>query len=112
MTHDMWQMATEHVSFHYNFTDSRQRLETVKEKHDGRKVDAKVIRSIALDPYLSRENLSKVITFGHMEMEHVLKKFYEEEMHLGNLQKETEKRVQAPMNDEDYKSGDVKNARA
>ena len=105
-------MGAEHVDFHNHFADAQQRLKSLKNSNGVEELDPEVVRSTALDPYLSPGNLPKVMAFGHMHMEQALKKFGEEEVRLGNLQKETEKRVQALVNDEDYKSGDGKNAGA
>ena len=112
MTKAMEEMGNEHVDFHNHFADARKRLEEMKKAYGGKELDAEVIRSTALQGYLSGGNLPKVMAFGHMEMENVLKDFEKEEMRLGNLQKETARRVEALLGSRDSKYANGQNAGA
>lgn len=99
MTQAMKEMGAEHNNFHQPFTDVQKGLEDLKKAYGVKELDVEVIRSTALDSYLSEGNLLKVTAFGHLQMEKVLKEFEEEEKVLGNLQKETVKRVEALLGD-------------
>ena len=87
----MNEMGAEHVNFHKHFTDVQKRLEDMKKTYGGNELDVEVIRATALDTYLSDGNLPKVMAFGHLELEKILKEFRQEEQKLGDLQKETAK---------------------
>ena len=112
MTQAMKDMGAEHVEFHNHFADAQRRLENTKKAYGGKELDAEVIRSIALEGYLSEGNLPKVMAFGHMEMEKVLKDFEKAEMRLDSLQKETARRVEALLGNRDYECGKGQNAGA
>ncbi len=106
MTHAMQQMGTEHTSFHDHFADVKKRFENVKKAYGGKELDIEVVRSTALDRYVSEGNIPKVMALGHFEMEMVLKAYEEAEVRLGNLQKETARRVEALVGDRGCEDGD------
>ena len=94
MKRAMREMGAEHVNFHEHFADVQKRLEDMKKAYSSNNLDVEVIRATALDPYLSDGNLPKVMAFGHLELEKVLKEFKEEEEKLDHLQKETARLVE------------------
>ncbi len=105
MTQAMKDMAAEHANFHDGFNDVLNDLEMMKKRYGVKELDVEIIRWKALDRHLSKGNVPKVMAFGHLVMERVLKAFKEEEAKLENLQKETARRVEALVKDHGCKDG-------
>ena len=103
MTKAMKEMGAEHIFFHGHDAVLQKRLEDMKEDNGGKELDVEVVRSTAVDQFLSDGNLPKVMALGRFEMEVVLKAFKEEEIKLGKLQKETARRVEALAKDQQTK---------
>lgn len=75
MTYAMRKMGAEHTNFHKHFADVQKRLQDMKNAYGGKELDVEVIRSTALDTYLSEGNLPKVTALGHFEVEKALMEF-------------------------------------
>ena len=75
MKQAMKEMGIEHVNFHKHFTEIQKRLEDMKKTYGGNELNVEVIRATALDAYLSDGNRPKVMAFGQLELEKVLKEF-------------------------------------
>ena len=112
MTTAMNQMGHEHVNFHQHFADAQKQVKELGELYGGIELHAEVVRSTALGPYLSPATVPKVMAFGHMEMEKALKGFEQAELRLSNLEKETARRVEALVENRDYKCEDGQNTAA
>lgn len=69
MTNAMRLMGSEHLNFHNHYDDVSKRLQAMKKAYGGQELDVEVIRSTALDTYLSNGNLPKVTALGHFEIE-------------------------------------------
>ncbi len=93
MTQAIKDMAAEHAFFHAHSADLNKRLEAMKKDYGG-ELDNEVVRSTALDQYLSEGNRPKVVALGHFEMEKVLGAYEEADKELKGLQRETARRVE------------------
>ena len=112
MTTAMEQMGTEHVRFHDNFNDAQERIQTMKEAYAPKELDAEVIRSKALEPYLSATNTSSVTALGHYEVERALGSFQLQEKKLDEIHKKTAELMDSLFGDRNSKRGDGHGARA
>lgn len=112
MTMSMKQMSSENVNFHDRFADVQKRLENLKKAYGGKELDVEVIRSKALDGYISESNLPKVTALGHFEMEKVLKDLEVQEKELDENRKKTVTLVESLVGDRRCTCGDRHGARA
>lgn len=99
MTLAMSMWGREHVNFHDHFDDVQKQLQDMKKAYGGNELHVEVIRSKALDGYLSEDNLPKVTALGHMELEIVLKDFQQQEKKLDEIQKKTARLVESLLGD-------------
>ncbi len=95
----MKEMGSEHAGFHDHFAEVQKSLEDMKKAYDGKELDVEVIRSKALDGYISESNLPKVTALGHFEMELVLKNFHQQEKELDENRKKTVTLVESLLGD-------------
>ena len=112
MTSAMRKMSIENIKFHDQFADVQKRLENMKEAYGGKELDVEVIRSKALDMYISESNLPKVTALGHFELEKALKDFYLQEKELDEKRKKTVTLVESLVGDRHCKCGEGHGARA
>ena len=108
----MKQMSSENVNFHDHFAETQKSLENVKKAYDGKELDVEVIRSKALDGYISESNLPKVTALGHFEMEEVLKDFKLQQKELDENRKKTATLVESLVGDRGCTCGNGNGARA
>ena len=106
MRNAMRLMGAEHLNFHNHYDDVSKRLQEMKRAYGGEELDVEVIRSIALDTYLSDGNLPKVTALGHFEMERALKTFQLQEKELDEIHKKTARLVETLLGDRRCKCGD------
>ncbi len=106
MTQAIKDMGAEHASFHAHSADLNKRLEGMKNDYGGKKLDNEVVRSTALDQYLSEGNRPKVVALGHFEMEKVLEAYEEADKELRGLQGETKRRVEGLVGEYGGEGGD------
>ncbi|KAF6218230.1 hypothetical protein HO133_006191 [Letharia lupina] len=95
----MRQMTAEHVNFHSHFDDVQKKLQDMKKAYGSKELDPEVIRSTALDKYLSEGNLPKVTALGHFEVENVLKDFQLQKKKLDEIRKQTGELVESLLGD-------------
>lgn len=112
MTSAMKGMGAEHVDFHDHFADVQKKLQDMKKAYGDKELDVEVIRSAALDRYLSPGNLPKVTALGHYEVEKALKEFQSQEKLLDEIHKKTAMLVESLLGDRRCKCGDEHGARA
>ena len=89
MTQALTEIGCEHVNFHKHFDDVPARLQEITTAYGKRKLDADLIRSTALDTYLSKGDLPKAIALGYFEIEKVVKDLELQEKELDGIQKKT-----------------------
>lgn len=89
MTSAMKRMGAEHIDFHDHFADVQETLQDMKKAYGDSDLDVEVIRSTALDRYISRDNLPKLTALGHYEVEKALKDFHLQEKELDGIRKKT-----------------------
>ena len=106
MTSAMKYMGAEHVNFHNHFADVQKKLHDMKETYGGKELDVEVVRSIALDRYLSEGNLPKVTALGYLEVEKVLKDFQLQKKALDENRKKTEALLDSLLGDRRCTCGD------
>lgn len=99
MTEAMSHMGAEHVKFHSHFDDVQKQLQDMKKAYGGKELDPEVIRSTALDKYLSAGNLPKVTALGHFAVENVLKDFQLQKKKLDEIRKQTGELVESLLGD-------------
>ena len=112
MSNSMKQMGDEHVNFHTRLDDVQKNIQYEKKAYGVEELHVDVIRSIALDKYLSPDNLPKVTAIGHLDLEKALKGFQAEEKVLDDLQKKTEMLVDSLLEDHRCKREDGHGATA
>ena len=101
----MERMGAEHVRFHTNFNEVQTRIQHMKKGYAPKELDAEVIRSTALDRYLSASNVPKVTALGHYAVEKALGSFQKEEKKLDEFQKKTAELVGSLLEDRSKKCG-------
>ena len=106
MTTAMFHMGAEHVEFHNNFNKAQKRIQDMKKAYAPKELDAEVIRSKALEDYLSATNIPSVTALGHYEVEKALDKFQKQEKNLDESQKKTAELVDSLLEDSNSKKGD------
>ena len=111
MTNAMRLMGSEHLNFHNHYDDVAKKLQAMKKAYGGQELDVEVIRSTALDTYLSDGNLPKVTALGHFEIEKALKAFQLQEKELEVIHKKTAMLVENLLGDRRCKCGDEHGAR-
>lgn len=74
MTFAMKEMSAEHIDLHTDFDDVQEQLQDLKKAFGVKELHVEVIRSRALEGYLSEGNLPKVTARGHMELDEIHKK--------------------------------------
>ncbi|KAM0794812.1 hypothetical protein BDR22DRAFT_967436 [Usnea florida] len=89
MTSAMSSMGAEHARFHSNFNEVEKRIQDMKKAYAPKMLDAEVIRSKALECYLSPTNVPSVTALGHYEVEKALNSFQKQEKKLDESQKKT-----------------------
>lgn len=99
MMWEMEHMGAEHVNFHNHFADVQKKLHDMKETYGSKELDVEVVRSTALDGYLSGGNLPKVTALGHFEVEKALKDFQQQEKALDEIHKKTAALVESLLGD-------------
>lgn len=113
MTTAMKEMGAEHVNFHNHFdNDVQKQLQDMRRSYGGEELNVEVIRSTALDRYISPGNLPKVTAFGHLQVEQVLKDFQRQEKDLDEMQRKTATLVESLLGDRRCVCGDGHGARA
>ena len=108
----MEQMGAQHVRFHDNFNEAQKRIQDMKKAYAPKELDAEVIRSKALQYYLSPTNTPSVTALGHYEVEKALDKFQKQEKKLDEIHKKTAELVDSLMGDRNSKSGDGRGVKA
>ena len=102
----MERMGAEHVRFHDNFNEVHERVQSMKKDYAPKELDAEVIRSTALDCYLSTSNVPKVTALGHYEVEKALGTFQQQEKKLDEIHKKTAELVDSLLGDRNTGGGD------
>lgn len=102
----MKQMGDEHVNFHTHIDDVQKQIKHKKEVNGVEELHVEILRSIALDPYLSADNLPKVTAIGHFELERAMKDFRSREKVLDEIQKKTTMLVDSLLGGRRCKCGD------
>lgn len=111
MTEAMKEMGAEHANFHNHFGDVQKRLQAMVKDNDGKELHVEVIRSTALDGYISHDNLPKVTALGHFRIEKALKAFQLQEKELDAIHEKTAMLVETLLGDRRCKCGDGHGAR-
>ena len=112
MTTAMEQMGAQHVGFHANFNEAQKDIQNLKKAHAPKELDAEVIRSIALECYVSETNNISVAALGHYEVEKALSSFHQQMKNLEEIRKKTAELVDSLSEDRNSKSGDGHGAKA
>lgn len=112
MTEAMKDMGAEHANFHNHFGDVQKRLQAMEKDIGGKELHVEVVRSTALDRYISGNNQPKVTALGHFEIEKALTKFRLQEKELDEIQKKTAMLVDKLLGDRRCKCGDGQGAMA
>ena len=99
-------MRAEHVNFHKNFNEAQKRIQDMKKEYAPKELDAEIIRSKALDGYLSASNVPKVTAIGYYEVDKALGRSQEQKKQLDESQKKTAELVDSLLGDHDSKKGD------
>ena len=99
MTEAMSHMVAEHVNFHNHFGDVQKQLQDMKKAYGSKELDPEVIRSTALDNYLSEGNLPKVTALGHFAVDNALKNFQLQKKKLDEIRKLTGELVESLLGD-------------
>ena len=105
MTTAMSYMGAEHVRFHDNFNEIQKRVLDMKKDYAPKELDAEVIRSKALRPYLSAANIPSVTALGHYEVEKAMDSFQKQEKKLDESRKKTAELVDFLLVDRNKKCG-------
>ena len=105
MTTAMERMGAEHVEFHTNFIQAQNRVERMKKDYAPKELDAEVIRSKALELYLSPKNVPSVTALGHYEVEKALGAFQKQEKKLDEIHKKTVELVDSLLGDRNKPCG-------
>ena len=103
---EMFYMSNEHVSFHNHFNEAQKRIQDMKNAYAPKELDAEVIRSKALEPYLSARNVPSVTALGHYEVQKALDAFQKREKELDEIHKKTAELVDSLLGNRNSKSGD------
>lgn len=111
MTEAMRRMGSQHLDFHNHYDDVVKKLQEMKKAYGGQELDVEVVRSTALDTYLSEGNLPKVTALGHFEIEQALKAFQLQERELEMIHKKTAMLVEKLLKDGRGNRGDGHGAR-
>ncbi|KAF6236664.1 hypothetical protein HO173_004955 [Letharia columbiana] len=95
----MREMSAEHVNFHKYFDGVQIQLQEMKKAYGSKELDPEVIRSTALDKFLSEGNLPKVTALGHFAVENALKNFQLQKKMLDEIRKQTGELVESLLGD-------------
>ena len=105
MTTAMYYMGAEHVRFHNNFNEAQKRIQDMKKAFAPKELDAEVVRSKALEGYVSEANITSVTALGHYEVEKAFGDFQKQEKKLDESQKITAELVDSLLGGRNKKCG-------
>ena len=108
----MFNLGAEHVRFHNDFNEAQKGIQKMKKAYAPKEMDAEVVRSKALEEYVSATNISSVTALGHYEVEKALGSFQEQEKKLDEIHKKTAELVGYLLENRNSKGGDGHGAQA